>query len=73
MKQKGKRRKGRPGVGRQRGGIAPLLAAAIPALVSGEKAVALGGLGAAANHGTRKVLGALEKKKDKRRRKRMKK
>ena len=39
MKQKGKRRKGRPGVGRQRGGIAPLLAAAIPALVSGGKAL----------------------------------
>ena len=51
MKQKGKRRKGRPGVGRQRGGIAPLSAAAIPALVSGGKAVALGGLGAADNYG----------------------
>ena len=51
MKQKGKRRKGRPGVGRQRGGIAPMLAAAIPALVSGGKAVALGGLGAADNYG----------------------
>ena len=70
MKQKGKRRKGRPGVGRQRGGTAPLLAAAIPALVSGGKAV---GLGVAANYGTRKALRALEKKKYKRRRKRMKK
>ena len=73
MKQKGKRRKGRPGVGRQRGGTAPLLVAAIPALVSGGKAVALGGLGAAANYATRKALRALEKKKYKRRQKPMKK
>ena len=70
MKQKGKRRKGRPGVGRQRGGTAPLLAAAIPALVSGGKAV---GLGVVANYGTRKALRALEKKKYKRRQKPMKK
>ena len=73
MKQKGKRRKGRPGVGRQRGVIAPMLAAAIPALVSGGKAVALGGLSALTKFGTRKAIQALEKKKYKRRRKRMKK
>lgn len=55
-------------MGRQRGGIAPFLAAAIPALVAGGKAVALGGLGAAANYGTIKTLKFLEKKKYKRRR-----
>ena len=44
------------------------LAAAIPALVAGGKAAAVGGLGAAANYGTLKVLQALEKKKYKRRR-----
>ena len=44
------------------------MAAAIPALVAGGKAAAMGGLGAAANYGTLKVLQALEKKKYKRRR-----
>lgn len=51
----GTTRKRKPGVGRQRGGIAPFLAAAIPALVAGGKA-AMGGLGAAANYGTMKAL-----------------
>ena len=55
-------------MGRQRGGIAPFLAAAIPALEAGGKAAAVGGLGAAAYYGTLKVLQALEKKKHKRRR-----
>jgi len=36
----GTTRKRKPGVGRQRGGIAPFLAAAIPALVAGGKAAA---------------------------------
>ena len=67
MKRKGhpKRRKGKPGVGRQRGGIAP---AAIPALAAGGKAVALGGLSALTKFGTRKAIQALEKKKYKRKR-----
>ena len=55
-------------MGRHRGGIAPFLAAAIPALVAGGKAATKGGLGAAASYGTLKVLQALEKKKYKRRR-----
>ena len=55
-------------MGRQRGGIAPFLAAAIPALVAGAKAAAVGGLGAAANYGTMKALTSLEQKKYKRRR-----
>ena len=52
MRRKGTARKRKPGAGRQRGGIGPFLAAAIPALVTGRKAVALVGLGAAANYGT---------------------
>ena len=59
-------RKRKPGVGRQRGGIAPFLAAAIPALAAGGKAAAMGGLGATANYGTMKALKSLEKKKYKR-------
>ena len=58
----GTSRKRKPGVGRQRGGIVPLLSAAIPALVAGGKAVAMGGLGAAANYGTTKALHAISKK-----------
>ena len=46
---------------RQRGGIAPFLAAAIPALVAGGKVAAMGGLGAAANYGTVKALHPLSK------------
>ena len=63
MKRKGqpKRRKGKPGVGRQRGGITPMLAA-------GGKAVVLGGLSALTKFGTRKAIQALEKKKYKRKR-----
>ena len=70
MKRKGqpKRGKGKPRVGRQRGGIAPLLAAAILALVAGGKAAAIGGLSALTNYGTRKAIQVLEKKKYKRRR-----
>ena len=42
------------------------LAEAIPALVAGGKAAAMGGLEAAANYGTMKALKSLEKKKYKR-------
>ena len=59
-------RKRKPGVGRQRRGIAHFLAKAIPALLAGGKAAAMGGLGAAANYGTMKSLKSLEKKKYKR-------
>ena len=41
--------------GGQNGGIAPFLPAAIPALVAGGKAMAMGGLGVAANYGTFKT------------------
>ena len=37
----GTTRKRKPGAGRQRGGIAPFLAPAIPALVAGGKAAAM--------------------------------
>lgn len=60
----GTTRKRKPGVGRQRRGIAHFLAEAIPALVAGGKT--MGGLGAAANYGTMKALKSLEKKKYKR-------
>ena len=62
-------KKHKPEVGRQRGGIVPFLAAAIPALVAGGKAAAMGGLGAAANYGTMKDLKSLEKQQYKRKRK----
>ena len=45
-RRRGTSKKLKPGVGRQRGGIAPFLAAAIPALVAGGKAAAMGGLDA---------------------------
>ena len=41
---------------RQRGGILPLLALAVPALVAASKAAALGGVGAAAGYGVKKGL-----------------
>ena len=66
QRQRGLAKKHKPGVGRQRGGIAPFLAAAIPALVAGGKAAAMGGLGAAANYGTMKALHPLSKQKYKR-------
>ena len=50
-------------------GGTPFLAAAIPALVAGGKAAAMGGLGVAANYGTMKALHALSKQKFKRKRK----
>ena len=68
QRRRGLAKKRKPGVGSQRGGIAPFLAAAIPALVAGGKAVAMGGLGAAANYGTTKALHALSKHKYKRKR-----
>ena len=55
----GTTRKRKPG--RQSRGIAPFLAAVIPALVAGGKAAAIKGLGAAANYGTTKALHALSK------------
>ena len=63
-----KRGRGKPGVGRQRGGIAPLLAAILPTLAAGAKAATVAGMGALSNYGTRKVIQALEKKKYKRKR-----
>lgn len=42
---------------RQKGGIFPLLAAAIPALVAAGKAAALGAVGTAAGVGVKKALG----------------
>ena len=47
---------------RQRGGILPL-AALIPALIAGGKAVALGAAGGAAGFGAKKALGAITRKK----------
>ena len=41
---------------RQNGGIFPLLALAVPALVAASKAAALGGVGAAAGYGVKKGL-----------------
>ena len=59
----GKRRKRR-----QKGGIAPILAAIVPALVAVSKAAALGGASAAAGYGVTKGLEAASaKKKNKRR------
>ena len=63
-----KRGRGKPGVGRQRGGIAPLLAAILPTLAAGGKAAAVTSMSALGNYGTRKAIQALEKKKYKRKR-----
>ena len=52
---------GKPGVGRQLGGIAPLLAAILPTLAAGGKAAAIGGANALANYGAKKALKAAEK------------
>ena len=49
-----RRRRGRRGG--QHGGVFPLLALAIPALVAASKAAALGGVGAAAGYGVKKGL-----------------
>ena len=65
-----KRGKGKPGVGRQRGGIAPLVAALLPTLAAGGKAAAVAGMSALGNYGTKKALQALDKKKYKRKRRR---
>ena len=63
-----KRGKGKPGVGRQLGGIAPLLAAVLPTLAAGGKAAAEVGARAIASYGTTKALQAAEKKRYKRKR-----
>ena len=67
--KRGRSRKRKPGVGRQRGGIAPLLAAAIPSLVAAGKAVGLGALSTGASYGTKRAIQAIEKKRYKRARK----
>lgn len=41
---------------RQDGGVFPLLALALPAIVAASKAAALGGVGAAAGYGVKKGL-----------------
>ena len=58
----------RPGVRkrRQRGGILPLLALAIPGLIAAGKAAALGGVGAAAGYGVKKGLGAATRRRGRR-------
>lgn len=58
-KRHGAARKRKFGFGRQHGGVAPLLAMAVPALLAGGKAAALGGIGAAANYGSRKEVDSL--------------
>ena len=60
-KNSGARRR-KPGVRRQTGGIAPLLALAVPALVAAGKASALGGVSAAASYSTKKVLDIVRRK-----------
>ena len=55
-------RRRKPGVVRQTGDIAPLLALAVPALVAAGKASALGGVSAAASYGTKKVLDIARRK-----------
>lgn len=57
-----KRGRGTKGKGRQRGGIAPLLAALLPALAAGGKAAVAGGVKAGANYGVTKALKVAEKK-----------
>ena len=60
-KNSGARRR-KPGVRRQTGGIAPLLALAVPALLAAGKASALGGVSAAASYSTKKVLDIARRK-----------
>ena len=62
MKRKTKRGKGKPGVGRQRGGIAPLLAAMLPTLAAGGKAAAVAGMTALGKYGTQKAIQASKSK-----------
>lgn len=56
-------RKRKPGVGRPHACVAPLLAMAVPAVLTRGKATAIGGIGAAANYGTHKALDSLSKRK----------
>ena len=54
-----KRRRGRKRVTKrhnQYGGVFPLLALAMPAIIAASKAAALGGVGAAAGYGVKKGL-----------------
>ena len=43
----------------QHGGVFPLLALAMPAIIAASKAAALGGVGAAAGYGVKRGLGAI--------------
>ena len=54
--RRGRRRVARKSRRRQHGGILPLLALAVPALVAASKAAALGGVGAAPGYGVKKGL-----------------
>ena len=67
-RRKTKRGKGKPGVGRQRGGVVPLLAAMLPTLAAGGKAAAVAGMSALGKYGAGKAIQALSKKKYKRKR-----
>ena len=58
---RGRRRRRRP---RQKGGILPL-AALLPALIAGGKALGLGALGGGAAFGVKKALGAATRKRRK--------
>ena len=57
--RRGRRRLPKRSRRRQHGGILPLLALAVPALVAASKAAALGGVGAAAGYGVKKGLDRL--------------
>ena len=56
LKRQRRRRRGARKRREQHGGVFPLLALAIPALVAASKAAALGGVGAAAGYGVKKGL-----------------
>jgi len=62
-KTRARRKRGLRRKRRQRGGLLPL-AALIPALIAGGKAVALGVAGGAASYGAKKGLEAAFRKKD---------
>ena len=61
------KRKGRRTRSTQKGGILPL-AALIPALIAGGKAIAAGAVGGAASYGVKKGLEAVTKKRKKKKR-----
>ena len=63
-RRKNRRRGGRRRRTRQKGGLLPL-AALIPALIAGGKAVGLGALGGGASYGVKKALEAATRKRRK--------